>query len=66
MSKDISTELAFYILEDIYRQLDCIDNYKERIEATKKITMKIILNRCQCETCINAAYMVYQLNFFTT
>lgn len=56
-----NNQLAYIILTKIYKDLEPINNYEKRIYAAKKITIKIILNKCQCNCCINAAYFIYQL-----
>jgi hypothetical protein len=54
---------SYFILANVYNDLECIISFTERIDAAKKITIKIILNECQCKTCIDAAYFIHQINF---
>lgn len=55
---------SYFILANVYTDLKCIEDFKYRIESAKKITIKIILNKCQCDQCINAAYFIHQINFY--
>jgi hypothetical protein len=54
-------EIAYIILKRIYRDLKIINGYEKRMYEAKKITIKIIIDKCQCKTCLNAAYYIYQL-----
>lgn len=62
----MKTDLVFsyFILANVYSDLECMNDFKSRIEAAKKITIKIILNKCQCRQCIDAAYFIHEINFF--
>jgi len=40
-------------------------SFPERIENAKKITITHILNNCQCFNCMDVAYYIHELNFFT-
>jgi hypothetical protein len=62
MSNNIIT--AYLILADVYTELDEIKPYTKRIEASKKLAIKFIINKCQCNNCIEAAYFIHQLEFF--
>lgn len=55
---------SYFILANVYSELDCMNDFKARIEAAKKISIKIILNKCQCKNCIEAAYFIHEINFF--
>jgi hypothetical protein len=56
-------EIAHIILRKIYRDLKIVNHFESRIYYAKKITIKIILNKCQCKTCIDAAYFIHTINF---
>lgn len=54
-------QIAYIILKKIYRDLQFIKHFEKRMYYSKKITMKIIIDKCQCKTCINAAYYIYTI-----
>ena len=62
MSTNITT--AYLILADVYLELAEIKPYSKRIAASKKLAIKFIINKCQCDNCIEAAYFIHQLEFF--
>ncbi len=55
---------SYLILAEVYLDLKDIKPYNKRIEASKKLAIKIILNKCQCIECIESAYFINQLEFF--
>jgi hypothetical protein len=55
---------SYLILADVYIDLEHIPTYEKRINTAKKISIKIILDRCQCNKCIEAAYFIHSLEFF--
>ena len=55
---------SYLILSEVYTDLQDVKPYTKRIAASKKLAIKIILNKCQCEKCIEGAYFINQLEFF--
>jgi hypothetical protein len=62
MSKNLI--YSYIILADVYIDLEHIPTYQNRINTAKKISIKIILDKCQCSKCIEAAYFIHSLDFF--
>jgi hypothetical protein len=60
----INLVTSYLILADVYIDLKDVKPYTKRIEASKKLAIKIILNKCQCDECIEGAYFINQLDFF--
>lgn len=55
---------ALKLFTIVYNEVKDIEDFNQRIKYTKRITIKAILNTCDCYQCQDACYLIETLNFY--